>query len=53
MVDVRPRYVTANGSNVPVLAVWGRGDPIFGPAGARACGQAAAPIDDFPDQRLA
>ncbi|MGB3476440.1 MAG: alpha/beta hydrolase, partial [Mycobacterium sp.] len=23
-------------SGVPVLAVWGQGDPIFGPAGARA-----------------
>ena len=28
-------------SGVPVLAVWGRGDPIFGPAGARAFGRDA------------
>ena len=26
-------------SGVPVLAVWGQGDPIFGPAGARAFGR--------------
>lgn len=28
-------------SGVPVLAVWGQGDPIFGPAGARAFGRDA------------
>lgn len=28
-------------SGVPVLAVWGQGDPIFGPDGARAFGQDA------------
>ncbi len=28
-------------SRVPVLAVWGRGDPIFGPDGARAFGKDA------------
>ena len=29
-------------SRVPVLAVWGHGDPIFGPDGARAFGKDAA-----------
>jgi pimeloyl-ACP methyl ester carboxylesterase len=29
-------------SGVPVLAVWGKGDPIFGPDGARAFGKDAA-----------
>jgi pimeloyl-ACP methyl ester carboxylesterase len=29
-------------SGVPVLAVWGKGDPIFGPDGARAFGRDAA-----------
>jgi pimeloyl-ACP methyl ester carboxylesterase len=29
-------------SKVPVLAVWGEGDPIFGPDGARAFGRDAA-----------
>jgi pimeloyl-ACP methyl ester carboxylesterase len=29
-------------SGVPVLAVWGQGDPIFGPDGARAFGKDAA-----------
>ncbi|MDT5241271.1 MAG: hypothetical protein QOD97_3469 [Mycobacterium sp.] len=29
-------------SRVPVLAVWGKGDPIFGPDGARAFGKDAA-----------
>ena len=29
------------GSGVPVLAVWGQGDPIFGPDGARAFGKDA------------
>jgi pimeloyl-ACP methyl ester carboxylesterase len=29
-------------SRVPVLAVWGQGDPIFGPDGARAFGKDAA-----------
>ncbi|MDT5019186.1 MAG: hypothetical protein QOD39_5346 [Mycobacterium sp.] len=29
-------------SEVPVLAVWGQGDPIFGPDGARAFGRDAA-----------
>jgi len=33
-------------SRVPVLAVWGEGDQIFGPAGARAFGQ------DSPDARI-
>ena len=28
-------------SEVPVLAVWGQGDPIFGPEGARAFGRDA------------
>ena len=28
-------------SRVPVLAVWGQGDPIFGPDGARAFGKDA------------
>ena len=29
-------------SRVPVLAVWGQGDPIFGPDGARAFGKDAS-----------
>lgn len=33
-------------SGVPVLAVWGRGDPIFGPDGARAFGK------DAPDAEI-
>jgi pimeloyl-ACP methyl ester carboxylesterase len=33
-------------SKVPVLAVWGRGDEIFGPAGARAFKQ------DSPDAEI-
>ncbi|MGA9493530.1 MAG: alpha/beta hydrolase [Mycobacterium sp.] len=33
-------------SNVPLLAVWGRGDEIFGPAGARAF------ADDLPDAEI-
>ncbi|WP_374024310.1 alpha/beta fold hydrolase [Mycobacterium sp. HNNTM2301] len=33
-------------SQVPLLAVWGRGDEIFGPAGARAFG------DDLPNAEI-
>lgn len=33
-------------SGVPVLAVWGEGDPIFGPDGARAFGK------DAPDAEI-
>ncbi|OBA64761.1 alpha/beta hydrolase [Mycobacterium sp. 1100029.7] len=33
-------------SKVPLLAVWGRGDEIFGPAGAQAF------TDDLPDARI-
>ncbi len=33
-------------SNVPLLAVWGRGDEIFGPAGAKAF------ADDLPDAEI-
>ena len=33
-------------SSVPVLAVWGQGDPIFGPDGARAFGK------DAPDAEI-
>ena len=33
-------------SRVPVLAVWGRGDEIFGPDGARAF------ADDAPDAEI-
>jgi pimeloyl-ACP methyl ester carboxylesterase len=33
-------------SHVPLLAVWGRGDEIFGPAGARAF------ADDLPDAEI-
>jgi pimeloyl-ACP methyl ester carboxylesterase len=33
-------------SQVPLLAVWGRGDEIFGPAGARAF------ADDLPDAEI-
>ena len=33
-------------SKVPVLAVWGQGDPIFGPDGARAFGK------DAPDAEI-
>ena len=33
-------------SNVPLLAVWGRGDEIFGPAGAQAF------ADDLPDAEI-
>jgi pimeloyl-ACP methyl ester carboxylesterase len=33
-------------SEVPVLAVWGQGDPIFGPDGARAFGK------DVPDAEI-
>ena len=33
-------------SRVPLLAVWGRGDEIFGPAGARAF------TDDLPDAEI-
>jgi pimeloyl-ACP methyl ester carboxylesterase len=33
-------------SRVPLLAVWGRGDEIFGPAGARAF------ADDLPDAEI-
>src|SRR5271170_4865037 len=33
-------------SRVPLLAVWGRGDEIFGPAGAEAFG------DDLPDAEI-
>jgi pimeloyl-ACP methyl ester carboxylesterase len=33
-------------SRVPLLAVWGRGDEIFGPAGAQAF------ADDLPDARI-
>lgn len=33
-------------SRVPLLAVWGRGDEIFGPAGAEAF------ADDLPDAEI-
>ena len=33
-------------SKVPVLAVWGRNDPIFGPDGARAF------AEDVPDAEI-
>jgi pimeloyl-ACP methyl ester carboxylesterase len=33
-------------SRVPLLAVWGRGDEIFGPAGAQAF------ADDLPDAEI-
>jgi pimeloyl-ACP methyl ester carboxylesterase len=33
-------------SKVPLLAVWGRGDEIFGPAGAQAFGA------DLPDAEI-
>jgi pimeloyl-ACP methyl ester carboxylesterase len=33
-------------SRVPLLAVWGRGDEIFGPAGATAFGR------DLPDAEI-
>jgi pimeloyl-ACP methyl ester carboxylesterase len=33
-------------SQVPLLAVWGRGDPVFGPAGALAF------ADDLPDAEI-
>ena len=37
-------YFRATG--VPLLAVWGRGDEIFGPAGAEAF------ADDLPDAQI-